>query len=107
MAMSVRRHYEEEGLKKIVLHYTINAEKKEGTKKFLKTILVLGIPSVHESNAVHGLRRAFVGLQNTKINPQAYRQLPCTTRGLKEHVSSFLRRLYNSQQPRPSSWLTV
>jgi hypothetical protein len=36
MAMSVSRHSKEEGLKKIVLRYSINAKKKERRKKVLE-----------------------------------------------------------------------
>jgi fructose-bisphosphate aldolase class I len=51
------------------------------------TIPSHGILVVDESNAARGLRWAFVDLQNTKVNPQAYRQLPCTTLGLGKYVS--------------------
>jgi fructose-bisphosphate aldolase class I len=51
-------------------------------------IVALGrnIVAVGESNASGGLRFDSVGLQNTKVNPQAYKQLSCTTPGLGEYV---------------------
>jgi fructose-bisphosphate aldolase class 1 len=52
-----------------------------------------------ESNATCGLRLASIGLENTEVNRQAYRQLLCTTPGLGEYVSGailFEETLYQS-----------
>jgi fructose-bisphosphate aldolase class I len=52
-----------------------------------------------ESNATCGLRLASIGLDNTEVNRQAYRQLLCTTPGLGEYVSGailFEETLYQS-----------
>lgn len=57
------------------------------------------VVAMGESNAGGGLRLASVGLQNAKVNPQAYKQLPCTTPRLEEYVSGailFEETLYRS-----------
>jgi fructose-bisphosphate aldolase class I len=58
-----------------------------------------GILAMDESNATCGLRLASIGLDNTEVNRQAYRQLLCTTPGLGEYVSGailFEETLYQS-----------
>jgi fructose-bisphosphate aldolase class I len=58
-----------------------------------------GILAMDESNATCGLRLASIGLENTEVNRQAYRQLLCTTPGLGEYVSGailFEETLYQS-----------
>jgi fructose-bisphosphate aldolase class 1 len=52
-----------------------------------------------ESNATCGLRLASIGLENTEVNRQAYRQLLVGTPGLGEYVSGailFEETLYQS-----------
>ena len=58
-----------------------------------------GILAMDESNATCGLRLASIGLENTEVNRQAYRQLLCTTPGLGEYISGaimFEETLYQS-----------
>jgi fructose-bisphosphate aldolase class I len=58
-----------------------------------------GILAMDESNATCGLRLASIGLDNTEVNRQAYRQLLCTTPGLGEYISGailFEETLYQS-----------
>ncbi|CAM6041534.1 unnamed protein product [Sphagnum compactum] len=58
-----------------------------------------GILVVDESNVAGGLHLAFVGLQNSEVNRQVYRQLSCTTPSLGEYVSKailFEETLYRS-----------
>ena len=42
-----------------------------------------GILAIDESNATCGKRLASIGLDNTEVNRQAYRQLLLTTAGLR------------------------
>ncbi|KAF5940320.1 hypothetical protein HYC85_021487, partial [Camellia sinensis] len=46
-----------------------------------------GILAIDESNATCGKRLASIGLDNTEVNRQAYRQLLLTTPGLGEYIS--------------------
>ncbi|KAK1402098.1 Fructose-bisphosphate aldolase [Heracleum sosnowskyi] len=46
-----------------------------------------GILAIDESNATCGKRLASIGLDNTEVNKQAYRQLLLTTPGLGEYIS--------------------
>ncbi len=58
-----------------------------------------GILAMDESNATCGLRLASIGLKNTEVNRQAYRQLLVGTPGLGEYVSGailFEETLYQS-----------
>ncbi len=58
-----------------------------------------GILAMDESNATCGLRLASIGLENTEVNRQAYRQLLVGTPGLGEYVSGailFEETLYQS-----------
>lgn len=58
-----------------------------------------GILAIDESNATCGKRLASIGLDNTEINRQAYRQLLLTTPGLGEYISGsilFEETLYQS-----------
>ncbi|KHN37126.1 Putative fructose-bisphosphate aldolase 3, chloroplastic [Glycine soja] len=58
-----------------------------------------GILAIDESNATCGKRLASIGLDNTEVNRQAYRQLLLTTPGLGEYISGailFEETLYQS-----------
>ncbi|KAF7124379.1 hypothetical protein RHSIM_Rhsim12G0087900 [Rhododendron simsii] len=58
-----------------------------------------GILAIDESNATCGKRLSSVGLDNTEVNRQAYRQLLLTTPGLGEYISGailFEETLYQS-----------
>jgi fructose-bisphosphate aldolase class I len=58
-----------------------------------------GILAIDESNATCGKRLASIGLDNTEVNRQAYRQLLLTTAGLGEYISGailFEETLYQS-----------
>jgi fructose-bisphosphate aldolase class I len=58
-----------------------------------------GILAMDESNATCGLRLASIGLENTEVNRQAYRQLLVGTPGLGEYISGailFEETLYQS-----------
>ncbi|CAL5419273.1 unnamed protein product [Camellia sinensis] len=58
-----------------------------------------GILAIYESNATCGKRLASIGLDNTEVNRQAYRQLLLTTPGLGEYISGailFEETLYQS-----------
>ncbi|KAK1382668.1 hypothetical protein POM88_020403 [Heracleum sosnowskyi] len=58
-----------------------------------------GILAIDKSNATCGKRLASIGLDNTEVNKQAYRQLLLTTRGLGEYISGaimFEETLYQS-----------
>lgn len=58
-----------------------------------------GILAMDESNATCGKRLASIGLENTEVNRQAYRQLLVTTPGLGEYISGailFEETLYQS-----------
>nr|AFK43752.1 unknown [Medicago truncatula] len=58
-----------------------------------------GILAIDESNATAGKRLASIGLDNTEVNRQAYRQLLLTTPGLGEYISGaifFEETLYQS-----------
>ncbi|KAL2925439.1 Fructose-bisphosphate aldolase 3 chloroplastic [Bienertia sinuspersici] len=58
-----------------------------------------GILAIDESNATCGKRLASIGLDNTEVNRQAYRQLLLTTLGLGEYISGvilFEETLYQS-----------
>ncbi|KAL8229965.1 hypothetical protein R6Q57_014865 [Mikania cordata] len=46
-----------------------------------------GILAIDESNATCGKRLASIGLENTEVNRQAYRQLLLTTPGLGQYIS--------------------
>lgn len=46
-----------------------------------------GIMAMDESNATCGLRLSSIGLENTEVNRQAYRQLLVSTPGLGEYIS--------------------
>ncbi|CAL5347570.1 unnamed protein product [Camellia sinensis] len=53
----------------------------------------------YESNATCGKRLSSIGLDNTKVNRQAYRQFLLTTPGLGEYISGailFEKTLYQS-----------
>ncbi|KAI5004059.1 fructose-bisphosphate aldolase 1, chloroplastic-like [Hordeum vulgare subsp. vulgare] len=58
-----------------------------------------GILAIDESSATCGKRLASIGLDNTEVNRQAYRQLLLTTAGLGEYISGailFEETLYQS-----------
>ncbi|KAK1385774.1 hypothetical protein POM88_023509 [Heracleum sosnowskyi] len=58
-----------------------------------------GILTIDESNATCGKRLTSIGLDNTEVNKQAYRQLLLTTPGLGEYISGaimFEETLYQS-----------
>ncbi|KAI8023971.1 hypothetical protein LOK49_LG03G00880 [Camellia lanceoleosa] len=58
-----------------------------------------GILAIDESNATCGKRLSSIGLDNTEVNRQAYRQLLLTTPGLGEYISGailFEETLYQS-----------
>ncbi|ONM18094.1 Fructose-bisphosphate aldolase 3 chloroplastic [Zea mays] len=58
-----------------------------------------GILAIDESNATCGKRLSSIGLDNTEVNRQAYRQLLLTTAGLGEYISGailFEETLYKS-----------
>ncbi|KAF5940358.1 hypothetical protein HYC85_021525 [Camellia sinensis] len=62
-----------------------------------------GILAIDESNATCGKRLASIGLDNTEVNRQAYRQLLLTTPGLGEYISGailFEETLYQSTTDR-------
>ncbi|CAL5369283.1 unnamed protein product [Camellia sinensis] len=66
-----------------------------------KSIVSLGrgILAIDESNATCGKRLSSIGLDNTKVNRQAYRQLLLTTPSLGEYISGvilFEKTLYQS-----------
>ncbi|THG02395.1 hypothetical protein TEA_004327 [Camellia sinensis var. sinensis] len=72
-----------------------------GNKHGLKSIASPGhgILAIDESNATCGKRLASIGLDNTEVNRQAYRQLLLTTPGLGEYISGailFEETLYQS-----------
>nr|BAJ98432.1 predicted protein [Hordeum vulgare subsp. vulgare] len=50
-----------------------------------------GILAIDESSATCGKRLASIGLDNTEVNRQAYRQLLLTTAGLGEYISGAIR----------------
>ncbi|KAL7193403.1 hypothetical protein ACSBR2_025086 [Camellia fascicularis] len=62
-----------------------------------------GILATDESNATCGKRLSSIGLDNTEVNRQAYRQLLLTTPGLGEYISGeilFEKTLYQSTTDR-------
>ncbi|KAK1374066.1 Cdpk-related kinase 7 [Heracleum sosnowskyi] len=109
----ILQHYElGEGVGRGHFGYTCSSKAKRGSlkgqdvavkviPKSKKTIASpgRGILAIDESNATYGKRLASIGLDNTEVNRQAYRQLLLTTPGPGEYISGaimFEETLYQS-----------